>query len=139
MAGGGFVDSYYYFLKYTMKEGIMMGLYQFIVGMGFMTADADLESKVGFISQWMWDSWGNDSAYYKSSKLIWIFLLDDTVGICQYDAAGSLSGTCYALKYYWMFIMTLNVFVTLPLSHVAAVYDYVKGYYDKGKTVAGWF
>ena len=140
MAGGGFVDSYYYFLKYTMKEGILMGLYQFIVGMGLMSADADLESKVGFISGWIFESWGDDAYYYKTSKLIWIFLLDETVGVCQKDAStGSYSGLCYALKYYWMFIMTLNIFITLPLSHAAAVYEWFMGYYDKGKTVAGWF
>ena len=131
---GGFADSYYYFLKYTMKEGLIMGIYQFLLGMAILEEDSDMEEKVAFISGWVFEDWGDDSYYYKTSKLIWTFLLDEDVGVC-YDSDDTL---CDVMKYYWMFIMTLNVFITLPLSHAAAVYEWFMGYYDKGKTVAGW-
>ena len=40
--------------------------------------------------------------------------------------------------YYWEFIMTLNIFVTLPLSHVAAVYDWYSDWEEKIETVMSW-
>ena len=73
MAGGGSpVDAYYYFLKYTMKQGILMGLYQFLIGMGWLSDTEAITSKVEFISEWIFESWGDDSYYYKTSKLIWV-------------------------------------------------------------------
>ena len=134
---GGFVDSYYYFLKYTMKEGMLMGLYMFITGMGIMTEEADTKDKVQFISQWIFSEWGGawEGSYYKVSKNIWVFGFDDTVGVCTL----SESTQCMVLKYYWMFIMTLNVFLTFPLSVVAHVYSVYKGHELRFTTVAGWF
>ena len=137
MAGGGFTDSYYYFLKYTMKEGILMGLYMFMTGMGFISEEADVKDKVQFLSQWIWGSWADDEYYYKVSKIIWVFGFDEEVGVC-YDANSNYSSECYALKYYWMFIMTLNVFLTMPLSHAAAVYTWGADWYDKFDTILGW-
>ena len=135
MAGGGFTDSYYYFLKYTMKEGILFGLYMFLTGMGYITEEADVKDKVQFISQWAWGTWNDDKySFYKVSKIIWIFGFDDEVGVCT----DSVASQCYALKYYWMFIMTLNVFLTMPLSYVAAVYTWGADWYDKYDTIMGW-
>ena len=136
MAGGGSpVDAYYYFLKYTMKQGILMGLYQFLIGMGWLSDDEATTEKVVFISEWIFSSWGDDSYYYKTSKLIWVFLFDDDVGVCSLSDATQ----CKIMKYYWMFIMTLNIVFTLPLSHVAATYDYGMGNYEKAATIIGWF
>ena len=136
MAGGGSpVDAYYYFLKYTMKQGILMGLYQFLIGMGWLSDEEATTEKVVFISEWIFSSWGDDSYYYKTSKLIWVFLFDDVVGVCNHSTAIQ----CTVMKYYWMFIMTLNIMFTLPLSHVAASYDYVMGNYEKVETIVGWF
>ena len=132
---GGFADSYYYFLKYTMKEGLIMGIYQFLLGMAILEDDSDMEEKVAFISGWVFEEWGDDSYYYKTSKLIWTFLFDTSVGVCNM----SDSTACDVLKYYWEFIMTLNILFTLPLSHVAAVYDYYAGWEEKIETVMGWF
>ena len=134
MAGGGFVDSYYYFLKYTMKEGLLYGFYMFLVEMGILTS-GDADDKVQFISNWLWESWADDTGYYKVSKNIWTFLFEDVNGVCDL----STSTLCKSLKYYWMFIMTLNVFLTLPLSHTAAVYDWAMGNWEKAETVIGWF
>ena len=102
--------------------------------MGALSTDSDTEEKVTFISDWVFESWGDDVYYYKSSKLIWVFLLDEDVGVC-YNSTDSM---CDILKYYWMFIMTLNIFITLPLSHTAAVYDWGSGWYEKIDTVMGW-
>merc|ERR1712146_719842 len=124
---GGFADSYYYFLKYTMKEGIISGIYQFLLGMEILSADTDTEEKVDFISGWVFESWGNDAYYYKMSKTIWTFLLDEDEGIC-YDNDDTM---CEVLYYYWMLIMTLNIFITLPLSHAAAVYEWYTGWEEK--------
>merc|ERR1711990_75715 len=129
---GGFADSYYYFLKYTMKQGLLMGLYKFLVGMAVLSEDDDMEEKVEFISEWAFESWGDDNYYYKTSKIIWTFLFDD--GVCT----NSDSSSCDYLMYYWEFIMTLNILITLPLSHVAAVYDWYSGWEEKIETVMGW-
>ena len=132
---GGFADSYYYFLKYTMKQGLLMGIYMFLTGMGILTDDTATNEKVTFVSEWIFSEWGDDAYYYKTSKLIWVFLLDDKVGVCHLSEATQ----CKVLKYYWMFIMTLNILFTLPLSHAAALYDWGSGNYEKAKTVIGWF
>jgi|TARA_B110001450_G_scaffold192844_1_gene181132 hypothetical protein len=88
MAGGGDpVYAYYYFLKYTMKQGILFGFYQFLVGMGWITDTEATAEKVTFFSEWIFSEWGDDSYYYKTSKLIWVFLFDDVVGVCNHSVA----------------------------------------------------
>ena len=138
MAGSSysFADSYYKLLYYTMKEGLLMGIYKFITYIGWMSGSDDTESKVSFISGWMFDSWGDSNYYYKSSKLIWTFLFDTSVGVCT----NSTSSLCTKyLKYYWEFIMTINIFVTLPLSHAAAFYSWGTDWEEKITTIMGWF
>ena len=134
---GGFVDSYYGFLKYTMKEGLLYGMYYFLVSMGIITADIDTAhgTKIQFVSNWIFEEWGDDASYYKVSKNIWVFLFDDPAGVCDMSTAIQ----CTIAKYYWMFIMTLNIFLTLPLSHAAATYDTWMGRWEKLDTIMKWF
>ena len=115
-----------------MKEGLISGIYKFLVGMDILTESADTAAKVDFISAWVFESWGDDTGYYKPSKIIWTFLFDN--GVCT----NSSSSECTYLQDYWYFIMTLNILFTMPLMHVAAVYDYYKGWKDKIDTVKGW-
>ena len=110
-----------------------------MLGLGLITADIDSAhgEKVQFVSNWIYDSWGadDDAPYYKVSKNIWVFLFEDPTGVC--DASTAIQ--CTIAKYYWMFIMTLNIFLTLPLSHVASTYDTWMGRYEKFDTIMKWF
>ena len=135
-AGGGSIgDAYFYLLKYTMKEGLIMGIYKFLTSYGTMSEDSATESKVSFISEWVFGVWGDENKYYKVSKNIYTFLYDDNVGVCLHSS----SDLCKKyLKYYWEFIMTINIFITFPLAHAAAVYDWYSLNKDRYDTVMSW-
>ena len=91
--------------------------------MNILSADAGVADKITFISGWLYSSWGDDSDYYRVSEYIWVFLLDEKIGVCHH----SESIQCKVLTFYWIFIATLNIVLTFPLSHVAAVYDWYMG------------
>ena len=130
----GFAYSYEKLLYYTMKEGLIMGIYKFLYYMALITTDSDMDSKVSFISEWVFSVWGDENKYYKVSKNIWTFLFDTSVGLCT----NSDSTECDLLEYYWMFIMTVNIFFTFPLAHAAAVYDWYSLNKERYDTVKSW-
>ena len=127
-----FADTYYDSLVNTMSEGVLMGMYTFMTGMGLIAEEADVKDKVQFISTWIWGSWA-DEEYYEISTMIWEYGFGEA-GICTLSEAAQ----CTALKYYWMLIMTLNVFLSVPIAHAGAIYEWVMDYYGKFMTILGW-
>ena len=120
MALADFVPSYESFLQNTMTKGLLLGIYSFLTGMGILSTNEQVQGNVDFISAAIFNSWGDDSDYYITSQLIWTFLLDDKIGVCNHSKAIR----CEFLTWFWIFIATLNVWITFPLSHVAAVYSW---------------
>ena len=121
------MDAYVALLENTQSAGIVLGMYKFFDIL--LTLDnAKMESQATWVSSKLFD---DELSYYATS----VYIYDFYNTVCEHSTAAQ----CSFLYYYWMFAMTLNIVVALPVVHVAMEYSNVMGYVDDYTTITGWF
>lgn len=126
---------YKYFLKNTMKQGLMYGLWSFYLDVSYQSdteLDQDFTPKVQFFSEWSMDE--GEDVYYKTNKKQYYFIEE----ICG-DDMYHMGSVCKFLWYYWMFNMSNTVFYSLFLVDTAAKFKFLKNWQSKAEGIANLF
>jgi hypothetical protein len=118
---------YKYFLKNTMKKGIMYGAWSFFLNVSHQSGtdlDEMITPKVEFFSEWSYDE--GEYIYYKTNKNQYYFI-DDFCGDDMY----TMGFVCKFLWYYWMLDMSIVVFYSLFLVDIASKFEFLNSWYTR--------